>query len=210
MSSWIDITTPIHPRMTVWKGDPPAGVEQVMWMDKGDLCNLTRLNISAHTGTHMDAPRHFLRHGAGMETLPPDAVLGPCTVVDIPDPVSVKPENLENAGLEAGARLLLRTRNSHISIDSGVFDESFVFISASAARWMADHQVRTVGIDYLSVGGFSQDLVETHERLLSAGIWIIEGLRLAHVAPGRYELACLPLLISGCDGAPARAFLKPL
>ena len=209
MANWIDISVPLRNGMPVWKGDPPASFTQVMFMDRGDMCNVTRAEISVHTGTHMDAPRHFLRDGAGMETLPLDAVLGPARVISVADPVSVKPADLP-PDLKRGDRLLFQTINSERCWRTSDFVDDFVFISKEAARALADAGVVTVGIDYLSVGGLHQDLVETHEALLGAGIWIIEGLNLAGVAPGRYELACLPLKIVGCDGAPARAAIRPL
>lgn len=203
-TEWIDISIPIRPGMVVWPGDPTVGVRQT---DAG-LYRLTRLDMSAHTGTHMDAPSHFIRDGAAMETLPLSAVLGPCVVVEIHDPVCVRPEHLEPLALEPGARLLLKTANSRLPLDSGRFHEDFVYISAAAAQWMVRRKVRTVGIDYLSVGGFTKDTKETHDILLGAGVWIVEGLRLGHVEPGPYELVCLPLLIPGSDGAPARAVLR--
>lgn len=209
MSGWIDISVPLRNGMVVWKGDPPARFEQVAFMERGDMCNVTRANISVHTGTHMDAPRHFVQGGAGMEALPLDAVLGPARVIPISDPVSIKPSELP-ADLKPGDRILFRTVNSTRCWAIEEFVEDFVYISQEAARELVDAGVRTVGIDYLSIGGFTNDLVETHEILLGAGVWVIEGLNLAHIEPGDYELACLPLLIPGSDGAPARAALRPL
>lgn len=205
-TDWIDISMPLAPDTVVWDGDPPLDIRQT---DHG-MYRVTRLKMSAHTGTHMDAPSHFLRDGAAMETLPLDAVLGPCIIAEIADPVRVRPEELEPLGLKPGARLLLKTTNSRLRPGTGAFRDDFVYISAEAARWMAARQVRTVGIDYLSVGGFHQDLKETHDILLGAGIWVIEGLRLGHVSPGVYEMACLPLLLPGADGAPARAAVRRL
>lgn len=208
MSGWIDISVDITPRLTVWQGDGAPLVEQTMFLEKGDAYNLTRLAFSAHTGTHMDAPRHFIREGAGMESLNLDAVLGLAHVVEIRDPVAVRAAEIP-AGLEPGARVLFKTANSSRAWATEPFREDFVFIARDAAQRLVDLRVQTVGIDYLSVGGYSQDLVETHEILLGAGIWIIEGIHLQHIAPGRYELACLPLKIPGADGAPARAALRP-
>jgi arylformamidase len=209
MSGWIDISVDITPGLTVWKGDGAPVVEQTMFIEKGDPYNLTRLAFSAHTGTHMDAPRHFIRNGAGMEALPLDAVMGPARVIEILDPVAVRAAEIPR-GIEPGARVLFKTMNSSRNWAAEPFREDFVFIARDAAQLLVDLRVRTVGIDYLSVGGFSQDLVETHEILLGAGIWIIEGIHLVHVKPGPYELACLPLRIPGADGAPARAALRPL
>lgn len=206
---WIDISTPLHSGMLVWPGDDAVQVEQVMSLERGDPFNLTRLAMSAHTGTHMDAPRHFLRQGAGMETMPLALMSGPARVMAVDDPVCVRPEHLP-ADLQAGERILFRTHNSTVHYKSPRFAADFVYVSAEAAAVMAGVGVALVGIDYLSVGGFSTDLRETHEILLGAGIWVVEGLRLEDVTPGRYELLCLPLLIPGADGAPARALLRPL
>lgn len=209
MSGWIDISRPITARMPVWPDTPPPEIRRVMSMASGDTCNVSHLNFSAHTGTHMDAPFHFLRAGATMESLPLDAVLGPARVIEVPDPVAIRPEHLP-ADLGPAERLLFKTVSGERCWPLEQFVEDYVYLSADAARVLADLRTRCVGIDYLSVGGFHQDLVETHEILLSAGVWIIEGLDLRHVAPGDYELACLPLLLPGADGAPARAAVRRL
>jgi arylformamidase len=205
---WMDISTPLRSGMVVWPGDAEARVEQTMFLDRGDGFNLTHLNMTAHTGTHVDAPRHFLHGGADVAAMPLDALLGAARVIDVDDERAVRAAHVP-ADLEPGERLLFRTRNSTHHLKAGRFVEDFVYVSREAAAAMARGRVRAVGIDYLSVGGFRHDLVETHEILLGAGIWVVEGLDLSRVAPGRYELACLPLLIPGADGAPARALLRP-
>jgi len=206
VSAWIDISVSITPRLTVWEGDGAPIVEQTMFLERGDPYNLTRLAFSAHTGTHMDAPRHFLAQGATMDSLPLDAVLGPAHVIAIQDPVAV--HAAEIPGLPPAARVLFKTANSARPWANEPFNKDFVFIARDAAQRLVDLKVQTVGIDYLSVGGYSQDLFETHEILLGAGIWIIEGLDLSSIDPGLYDLACLPLKIPGSDGAPARAALR--
>ncbi len=205
--SWIDISTPLRSGMLVWPGDDAVRIEQTMFIDRGDSYNLTFLAMSAHTGTHIDAPRHFLRGGAGVDTMPLDVMMGPARVVDVDDPEAVHARHLP-ADLQPGERVLFRTRNSTEYLAKPHFVEPFVYVARDAAQALADARVALVGIDYLSVGGFHTDLVETHEILLGAGIWVVEGIRLAHVPPGEYVLACLPLLIPGADGAPARAMLR--
>lgn len=205
--SWIDISTPLRGDMLVWPGDDPVRIEQTMFLDRGDTYNLTFLAMSAHTGTHIDAPRHCLRAGAGVDTMPLDVMMGPARVVDVDDPEAVHARHLP-ADLQPGGRVLFRTRNSTEYLAKPHFVEPFIYVARDAAQALADARVALVGIDYLSVGGFQTDLVETHEILLGAGIWVVEGIRLAHVSPGEYELACLPLLIPGADGAPARAMLR--
>ena len=200
---------PVQTGMLVWPGDSEVRVERVLALENGDPFNLTHCNFTAHTGTHMDAPRHFLAEGAAIDALDLDAVLGPCRVIEIHDREAVHPQELPK-DLQVGERILFKTINSSEYIKLESFFENFVYISKEAAEVLAHAGVRTVGIDYLSVGGFSKDLEETHLILLGAGIWIIEGLDLFGVEPGRYELACLPLRLMGADGAPARAALRRL
>jgi arylformamidase len=208
--AWIDISVPLHPGMVHWPGDPPFQSALAQSLNAGAVCNLTQINTSAHIGTHMDAPRHFIPGGAGMDQLPLDAVLGPCRIVEIQDPVAIRPEELAPAGLRPGERILFKTRNSTQAWRSSEFVKDFVYISKEAAQFLVDRGVQTVGVDYLSVGGFYRDGVETHQILLGAGVWIIEGLNLAEVGAGTYELVCLPMKIVGSDGAPARAVVRPL
>jgi arylformamidase len=197
----IDISTPIHGGMTVWPGDAPVQVVT----EPFEHGQLTSLAMSAHTGTHIDAPLHFIAGGLAIDQMPLEAMVGACQVIAVDDPVAIRPAHLPP--LAPGARVLFKTANS---AHEGAFREDFVYLSADAARQLVDAGVRTVGIDYLSIGGFHHDLVETHRVLLGAGVWVIEGLRLAHVEPGAYQLICLPLKIAGADGAPARALLQPL
>lgn len=208
--SWIDVSVPIRTGMVNWPGDPPARIAQALDMEKGDPCTVSLIDMGAHTGTHMDAPAHFVRGGPGIDTLPLDTAIGSARVIAIRDPESIKPEELRRHRLRRGERILFKTRNSDHCWDTDSFVEDFVYISAAAARYLAERQVRLVGIDYLSVGGFRADGVETHQALLGAGIWIIEGLNLKRVQPGRVQLVCLPLKIAGADGAPCRALIRPL
>ena len=166
--------------------------------------------MGAHTGTHMDAPLHFLKDGAGLDDMPFSATLGPARIIAIADTGSVKPGELAGRDIRPGERLLFKTLNSSRAWRHPGFLEDFVHISREAAAFLSERGVRTVGIDYLSVGGFRKDGAETHRILLEAGIWIIEGLDLSGVEPGVYDLVCLPLRIMGSDGAPARAVLRPL
>jgi arylformamidase len=209
-SPWIDISVPLKTGMVTWPGDPPARIAQALDMEKGDPCTVSLIDMGAHTGTHMDAPAHFVRGGAGMDALPLDTAIGSARVIAIRDPESIKPEELRRHRLRRGERILFKTRNSDHCWNTDSFVEDFVFISSSAAEYLAERQVWLVGVDYLSVGGFRVDGVETHQALLQAGIWIIEGLNLTGVQPGKVELVCLPLRIVGADGAPARAVLRPL
>jgi arylformamidase len=205
---WIDISVTIRPGMVRWPGDPEIRKDPFRDMERGDVCNVSSLAFGSHTGTHMDAPLHFIRNGRTLDKMPLDATIGPCRVIEIKDSESVKVAELENQRIKAGERILFKTRNSRRSWKKDNFDEDFVYISKEAAAFLAMAKIRTVGIDYLSVGGFRKDGVETHHALLGAGIWIIEGLNLAKIEPGKYELNCLPIKILGSDGAPARALLR--
>ena len=208
-SSWIDVSVTLKTGMVTWPGDPPARITHALDLEKGDPCTVSLIDMGAHTGTHMDAPAHFVRGGPGIDTLPLDAALGSARVIAIDDPESIKPEELRRHRLRRGERILFKTGNSARCWDRDTFVEDFVYISAAAAEYLVERQVRLVGIDYLSVGGFFADGQETHQALLGAGIWIIEGLNLSGVKPGRVDLICLPLRIAGADGAPARAVLRP-
>jgi arylformamidase len=208
--SWIDISVSLHTGMVHWPDNPPVQIERMLDMDRNETCNVSKLSMGSHTGTHMDAPLHFVRAGAGIDQMPLDAAIGRARVIEIQDPGAIQPEELRPYAIQRGERVLFKTLNSQRCWRSDAFVEDFIFISRAAARYLAAVAVRTVGVDYLSVGGFRQDGTETHQALLEAGIWIIEGLDLSQVQPGMYELNCLPLKISGGDGAPARALLREL
>jgi arylformamidase len=177
-------------------------------MEDGAVCNLTHLSMSAHTGTHMDAPRHFIADGITMEQLPFEAVIGRCRVFELDCEDQITADDLKKIRLSSGQRVLFKTRNSTRSWSMNEFDQDFVSIRADAAQYLADLGVMTVGVDYLSIGGFNKDGVETHQIMLGAGIWVIEGLNLSDIKPGYYELICLPLKLEGADGAPCRVVLR--
>jgi arylformamidase len=207
-SKWIDISVPIKSGMVHWPDNPPVKVGKMLDMGCGDICNVSTLSMGSHTGTHMDGPLHFIRDGASLDRMPMEATIGPARVVEVRDNESVKPGHLKGLRLRRGERILFKTRNSARSWKTDAFDEQFIYISKEAAQVLVDRGVRTVGVDYLSVGGFKKDGVETHHILLGAGIWVIEGLNFSGVKPGRYELVCLPLKVLDSDGAPARAVLR--
>jgi len=207
---FIDISVPLHNGMVHWPGDAPFNRTQTLHIAKGDECNLSQISSSAHVGTHMDAPRHFLKDGHGIETMPVDATIGPARVIAIHDPDLIRIAELEPHQLKRGERVLFKTRNSSHVWKTSEFQKKFVHIPQDTARYLGKCGVQTVGVDYLSVGGFETDSAETHQALLEAGIWIIEGLNLENVEPGNYELICLPLKLVGSDGAPARAILRPM
>jgi arylformamidase len=207
---WLDISVTLKDGMVHWPGDPAVRIAKKSDLAKGDAATVSRLRMGSHTGTHMDAPLHFIKNAEGLDEMPLSATLGPARVIGIKDPGSVRLTELERHRVTEGERILFKTRNSSRCWKTGGFVKDFVYISKEAASHLAARRVRTVGIDYLSVGGFFKDGHETHSILLKAGIWIIEGLDLSGIKPGSYELACLPLKILRSDGAPARAALRPL
>lgn len=210
-----DISVPIAPGETpVYPGDP--GIEVGSWkvIARGDAANVSVLNFGAHTGTHVDAPAHFIEGAPGVPSLPLDVLIGEACVIEIPsDARAVEERHVDEAALGGAARVLFKTRNSAFWDDPrGRFRADFTYIAPGAARALVSRGVRLVGIDYLSVERFGSDDFETHHVLLSKGVVILEGLDLRAVAPGAYELFCLPLKIAAGsgDGAPARAVLRSL
>ena len=203
-----DISLTITPTLPVWTGDPPVRLFQPSHLERGDICTITRIDISAHTGTHLDAPAHFIRGGAGVETLDLETLIGPALVVDASGQGHLTADVLDALIIPPGVeRLLLRTGNSALwQRGETAFAEDFIAIAPSGAAWLVDHGVKLVGIDYLSVGPFDNG-VPTHEILLGAGVIAVEGLNLSAIEPGEYQLVCLPIKIGGGDGAPCRAVL---
>lgn len=207
-SSWIDITVSIRDGMVRWPDNPPVRVMRLLDMQRGDDCTLTALSLGVHSGTHMDAPMHFLPKGRGIDAMPLSATIGPARVIEIKDRKSITPEELRPHRIRRGERILFKTRNSPRCWKTDRFLKDFVYLSEAAAHWLVARRVRTVGIDYLSVAGFESDTLAIHTTLLRAGIWIIEGVNLSNVRPGSYDLLCLPLKIAHSEGAPARALIR--
>ena len=204
-----DITLAISPTIPVWPGDPAVMLEQVSSMDAGAHDNVSRLGCSVHTGTHVDAPHHFLNDHRTVEHLSLDVLIGQARVVQIPEEVElINADILEKSKIPPGTeRLLLKTRNSLLWREGErEFKKDFVGVSADGAEWLVRFGVKLVGIDYLSIAPYKQSTA-THQTLLRPGVIILEGVDLSAVPPGTYELFCLPLKLTGSDGAPARVVL---
>jgi arylformamidase len=203
VSEIIDVSVPIREGMPIYDGNPGVHLSRAQSMADGADANVSRLELGVHTGTHVDAPLHFLSEGAGAETLPLDVLVGPAHVVDaraLTGPIDAAslgsldfPDGLE--------RLLLKTRNSELWARDD-FTRDFIRLTGDGARFVIERGVRLVGIDYLSVGD-----QEAHRELLGAGVVAVEGLDFREVDPGTCTLFCLPLRLVGSDGAPARAIL---
>lgn len=200
MSDIIDISVAIRPETVTYPGDPTVTLERVKALAEGDVVNLTRIDLGAHTATHVDAPLHFIDGAAATETLPLDALVGPARVLDL-----AAAERLDASafdGVELVDRVLLKTSNSELWARE-TFAEDALQLDGGAAQVLVDAGVRLVGIDYLSIGD-----EEAHRVLLGAAVVPVEGLDLRGVEPGDYELICAPLKLVGSDGAPARALLR--
>lgn len=201
----IDISVPIEPGMVVWEDDSAPVVERADSIASGAAFNLSRLAFSAHTGTHLDAPLHFIDGAGATDTIALEALIGTAVVVDARDAErEIDVARVERTVPPRSERVLFATRNSDLW-DRGTFTSDFVSISPAAAAALVERGARLIGIDYLSVGS-----PETHRTLLAAGVAVLEGLDLRGVAAGVYRLVCLPLRLTGSDGSPARAVLAEI
>lgn len=203
-----DLTVTIRNGMPVWPGHPAVELERINDMAAGAHSNVSRLSLAVHTGTHVDAPVHFLQGGSGVENLPLDMLVGPAYVLELPDSVDIiTAALLQEKQIPAGVeRVLLKTRNSAGLKNATEFNTAYVGLAADGAEYLVAHGIRLVGIDYLSVAPYKQSR-PTHEALLNAGVVIVEGLDLTGIMAGMYMLVCLPMKLAGSDGAPARAVL---
>jgi arylformamidase len=209
-TAWIDVSVTVRHGMPHWPDNPPIVMQRAMDIGRGDDCNLSHLAMGVHSGTHIDGPLHFIHEAVGVDEMPLTATMGPARVIEITHPREITADELREHAVQAGERVLFRTSNSSGRWQLDHFVEDFVYISERAASYLAETGVRTVGVDYLSVGGYHADGAKIHRTLLEAGIWIIEGLDLSAVTAGQYELICLPVKLHGSDGAPARAILRPV
>lgn len=209
-SDWIDISLTIYPGMPYWPDNPPVSIEPSQCLAHGDVCNVSKLTLGTHTGTHVDGINHFIKGGRGVDQMPLEATIGKARVIAIKDPKQITVAEIEPHNIQPGERILFKTQNSDLALKSPDFVEDFVHISTEAANYLAEKKVRTVGVDYLSVGGYQGNVVEVHQALLGSDIWVIEGLNLSEVEPGEYELICLPIKLKDGDGGLARAIVRPL
>jgi arylformamidase len=204
-----DISLTVTPGLPVWPGDPVIVLNRVSKMEEGEHNNVSQFAMSAHAGTHVDAPFHFIADGKTIERLSLDALVGPAQVVELPaDCELITADDLRGAGIAEGVqRVLLKTRNSGYWGQSGLpFQTEFVALAPDGAKYLVERGVKLIGIDYFSIAPYG-DSIPTHRTLLGAEMVILEGTDLSKVAPGMYTLYCLPLKLGGSDGAPARAIL---
>ncbi len=210
---WIDATATLDPATTpVYEGDAPMKFDFLKDMRKGDPLTLSVYSLGAHSGTHIDAPMHFVRDGASIDKVPLLPLIGPARVIDIPDSVqSIDAAELKRHNWKGAWRVLFRTRSSLRGwMKSSTFHRDFAYVAPDAAQLLADAGVLLVGIDYISAEQFGAPAPKTHRILLGKGIPIVEGLSLEGVPAGDYFLIVLPMKVAGHEGAPARAVLQEL
>ncbi len=213
-SRFYDITLPLSERVTKYGGDNYPVFSSGSRSTDHYTITSTTVTFSVHTGTHVDAPRHLLPGEYGIDEVPLDCLIGPCVVVEIPGDASViTPVHIHaNADLiKKHKRVLFKTRDSQRWVDTEhEFLTEWVYLDADAAKLLVELNVKTVGMDYLSVDPYNDDAMPAHLALLNARVAIIEGCNLLEVSPGEYEIICLPLRLAGLDGSPARAILREL
>lgn len=202
-----DVSMPIQNGMLVWPGDPGPSIE-VKTTVKEHGVGQSRFSFGSHTGTHIDAPNHFLEEGLGIDEIAPEKLIGDCTVIDLTglDHLEITPEDIADVPIKKGSRILFKTGNFRY-LKQRKFPDKYISLSLEAARHLAGKKIYLVGIDFLGIEKRKNPGHPVHKALLSAGIVNVEGLDLEQVPAGTYQIACLPLKVVGADGCPARVFL---
>ena len=204
----VDVSVSLQPGLATYPGNPEFELQPVKRVAAGASSNVSRLILGTHTGTHVDAPRHFFDEGAGVDGLPLDLLIGRARVIDLPFRGGITERHLADAGLREDLRVLLRTPNSALWNTSDGFHQDYSYLTEEGARYLVEQGVKVVGIDYVSVDQFKKPGAPAHRALLGENVVIIEGLNLSDADAGAYEMYCLPLRVAGADGAPARVVLK--
>jgi arylformamidase len=203
----IDVSVPLDANLPTYPGNTPYTLEAIKRLAKGDSSNVSTLHMSAHCGTHVDAPRHFFDEGPGVEGLPLDLLCGRARVIELTTRKGITAADLAKSDLSEDVRVLIKTHNSRLW-GSPDFQTDFIGVTESAAKYLVEHGIKVVGVDYLSVEPFKTPGHPAHHVLLGGGTIVIEGLNLRDVETGIYEMLCLPLPVIGSDGAPARVVLR--
>ena len=210
-TGWIDATATLDPATTpVYAGDAPMKFDFLKDMRKGDGFTLSAYSLGAHSGTHIDAPMHFVRDGASIDKVPLEPLIGPARIIDIPDSVqAINSAELARHNWKSAERVIFRTRSSlHGWMHNATFHRDFAYVAPDAAQQLADAGVKMVGVDYISAEQFGAPAPLTHRTLLGKGIPIVEGLYLENIPAGDYDAIILPMKVAGHEGAPARAILR--
>ncbi len=207
-----DITVPFSTNLPIYPGDPAVQINQVSSLESGDICTVSHLSFSSHTGTHVDPPSHFVAGAMTLDQLPLEVLIGKVRVVDTGEIPAIDRAIIEQANLNGVERVLFKTRNSRTWKEKNYskFDENFVYLETDAAELLVETGIKLVGIDYLSIEKFNFVEPTTHWVLLKNNVVIVEGLDLSEVEEGEYELICLPMKIIDGDGGPARVILREL
>lgn len=207
-----DVTVPVSNELPTWPSDPGVEIADYRSFAAGDGVNVSMLSLGAHTGTHVDAPAHFIDGAAKVESLSLDALIGDALVIEVPEETRAIDEEFVQQHYVAGMeRVLFKTRNSAFWSEADPqFHTDFTYLDLRAAKWLVEQGIKLVGIDYLSIEKYASEKHETHLALLSHGVVILEGLNLTGIVAGKYELICLPLRLRSNkgDGAPARVVLR--
>ncbi|MHB1645084.1 MAG: cyclase family protein [Candidatus Acididesulfobacter diazotrophicus] len=205
---YIDVSLMVEDGMVHYPKDPEVIIKQFSSIKNGDAANNTHLSFGTHTGTHIDAPRHFYEDGIGIDKIKLETLTGECSVIEVPEKYEAITEDfLKMQNINNGGRILFKTKNSKIISRDKSFHEDYVYVASDAAKYMVEKGIILVGVDYLSVEGYGKGH-ETHRTLLGAGVVIIESLYLEQVEPGNYKLIAFPIKIKDSDGAPARVILE--
>lgn len=210
-AEWVEVSATLDPATTpIYEGDAPMKFTFLKDMRKGEALTLSMFSMGAHTGTHIDAPMHFIRDGAPIDRVPLARLIGPARVIDIPDSVqAIDAAELARHEWRGAQRVLFRTRSSVRDwMTSPIFHRDFAYIAPDAAQLLADSGVLLVGVDYISAEQFGAPAPATHRILLGKGIPMVEGLSLGDIQAGEYDLIVLPIKVAGHEGAPARAVLR--
>jgi arylformamidase len=210
--TYFDISMEVHEHMVHWPGSTTPLQGWDTRLDRAEESNASNWLLGSHSGTHVEAPWHFLTEGDDLASIPLDRLIGPTLVVDVPDSAtSITREIVESLSLPRPAgRILFKTSNSRHRLSNSDFDPSYVAVSASGAEALVEAEVTLVGIDYIAIEPYGLDDFPAHRTLLGAGVTILEGIDLRQVAPGPYVLHCLPLRLLGSEAAPARAVLTSI
>lgn len=203
---YYDISLEFFPGMLLYEGDPPVRIVEEKSIKMGDAYNLSVITFGSHTGTHIDAPKHFYDDGLTVDKLPLDYFIGRAKVFEVAGKDEIMANDLKNLDINKGDIILLKTRNSTL-ISKAEFDRSFAYISHDAASYLAEKGIKTIGFDYLSVEKYGSKTPDSHYIFLSHNIVILEGLVLENVSEGEYELVALPIKIKDGNGSPVRAVL---
>src|SRR4051812_5338104 len=203
----IDVSVPLDASLASYPNNLPFSLEAVKRLSRGDSSNVSALHMSAHSGTHVDAPRHFYDEGSATEALPLEMLVGKARVIELRPRGGITADDLAAVDLSEDVRALIKTQNSRLWGDPD-FHKDYVGVTESGAKYLVDHGIKVVGVDYLSVEVFKTPGAPAHHVLLGAGTIVIEGLNLRDVDAGVYEMLCLPLKVVGSDGAPARVVLR--